>query len=182
MSDSVKLDGNISPIYQTASPLRFSDTAVAILVATADVISITFASVVSSLLYNLFANGSLLFADEYFGLGVVAAVLFVFVAKSWGLYGFSTLLGFDHRFGRLAVSWLLVVLLLVLFLFLLKIGAEFSRGTVLLYGVLGPVFVIGARAVSARYLRAAFDRGATVGRRAVVIGAREQLATLTSLD
>jgi len=119
MSDSVKFNGKISPIYQTASPLRFSDHAVSFLVATLDVISITFASVVASVSYNLFANHSLAFADQYFGLGVVAAVLFVFVAKSWGLYGFSTLLGFDHRFGRLVVSWLLVILLLVLFLFLL---------------------------------------------------------------
>jgi Undecaprenyl-phosphate glucose phosphotransferase len=80
------------------------------------------------------------------------------------------------------LSWLLVILLLVLFLFLLKIGARFSRGTVLVYGALGPIFLTASRAFSARCLRAALARGSTLGRRAVVIGDQEPLAMLTRLE
>jgi undecaprenyl-phosphate galactose phosphotransferase/putative colanic acid biosynthesis UDP-glucose lipid carrier transferase len=182
MSDGIKPNERIDRSYPGSYPLRFSDDAVGFLVAAIDAISIASAGVAASVAYNLFAGGNVDKFDAFLGLGTVAAILYVFVAKAWGLYGFSILLGYDQRWSRLVLSWLLVILLLVLFLFLLKIGAAFSRGTVLLYGVLGPVFLIATRAITARYLRAAFERGTTVGRRAVVIGDRDQLAALTRLD
>ncbi len=187
MSDDIKVHEKICPLYRGVFPLRFSDDAIGVLFAAIDAVSITAASLVSSLAYYAFAyseaaGGIPVQTDVFFGLGIVAATLYLFVAKSWGLYGFAILVGVNRPWGRLVASWIQVVLLLVLFLFLLKIGAFFSRGTMLVYAVLAPVFVVGARAVSARYLRAAFERGATVGRRAVVIGDRDQLGALTSLD
>jgi Undecaprenyl-phosphate glucose phosphotransferase len=187
MSDGIKLHEKIGPLYRSVFPLRFSDGAIGVLFAAVDAVSITAASLVSSLVYYEFAyneaaDGVPGQTDVFFGLGIVAAILYLFVAKSWGLYGFAILVGFDRPWGRLVASWILVVLLLVLFMFLLKIGASFSRGTMLVYAVSAPVFVIGARTIAARYLRTAFERGAPVGRRAVVIGDRDQLAALTSLD
>ena len=130
MSDGIKLHEKIGPLYRGVFPLRFSDDAIGVLFAVIDAVSITAASLVSSLLYNAFAyseaaGGVPVQTDVFFGIGIVAAILYLFVAKSWGLYGFAILVGFNRPWGRLVASWILVVLLLVLFLFLLKIGAFF---------------------------------------------------------
>ena len=182
MSDHVRLDETIAAAYPRRNRIPLSDTALGLIACTLDTVAITAASVLASIAYNVIADGASAHLDAYFGLGIVAAILFTFVANSSGLYRFSSLIGFAQSWSGVVLSWLLVVLLLVLILFLLKIGAEFSRGTMLLYGVLGPIVLVSSRAIMARYLRAALHAGAAVGRRAVVIGDRVQLAALTRME
>jgi Undecaprenyl-phosphate glucose phosphotransferase len=181
MSEGIKLHGDLSPATQAAVPLRLSETTIGALIGILDAVLITTAAVLLSFLYEFTAGGEVA-ADRYFGLGVIVAILFMIVAKPSGLYTFSALLGFERTWSRIVLVWLLVIMIFVLFLFLLKIGAEFSRGTVLLFSIFGPVFLIGGRSISASYLRAAFARGATIGRRAIVIGEGELLARMTGLD
>jgi Undecaprenyl-phosphate glucose phosphotransferase len=181
MSDGVKLDEPIDRISSGRRATRLSEDAIGLLVAAIDAMSITSASILATGTYVLLAGNSPPNTDAHLGLGIVAAILFAFVAKSTGLYQFAALLGLEQCWGRVVASWLLVVLLLVLFLFLLKIGTQFSRGTVLLFAFFGPACLIAARIASTRYLRGAFER-ARGGRRAVVIGDRDQMSAMTRTE
>jgi undecaprenyl-phosphate galactose phosphotransferase/putative colanic acid biosynthesis UDP-glucose lipid carrier transferase len=117
--------------------------------------------------------------DDIAGVGLIAAILYVFIARSFGLYKTSCLLGLDRRWRRIASGWLLVMLLLTLFLFLLKIGASFSRGTMVSFGLLGLAALLGVRATTARLLAHASETGILIGRRAIVLGESDELARLT---
>jgi len=181
MSDGVKFDESIDPIVSGQAAVRLSEDVVGSIAAAIDAIAITVASILASGTYILFGASGLPNADAHLRLGIVAAILFAFVAKSVGLYRFAALLGLERGWGRVVAGWLLVVLLLVLFLFLLKIGTQFSRGTVVLFALFGPACLLTARAALARYLRGAFER-ARVGRRAVVIGDRDQMSAMTGIE
>jgi Undecaprenyl-phosphate glucose phosphotransferase len=127
--------------------------------------------------YNVFYN-----VEGFVGIGVVGAVLHLFIAKSQGLYEIPVLAGLDRRWTRLVCGWLLVVLLLTLFIFLLKVGSGVSRGSVVTFGFVGCLALITGRSAFQRPLRQAVDRGQLAGRRAVLLGSAEELARLRPSD
>lgn len=139
-------------------------------------------SVGGGVLYHAAYYGTFHSIDGFFGIGLVGAVLHMFIAKSQGLYEVPVLAGLDRRWSRLVLGWLLVVLLLTLFMFLLKIGAGVSRGSMVGFGMIGCLALIGARAVLQRPLRRAIDSGLLAGRRAVLLGSADELARLRAPD
>jgi undecaprenyl-phosphate galactose phosphotransferase/putative colanic acid biosynthesis UDP-glucose lipid carrier transferase len=66
-----------------------------------------------------------------------------------------------------------------LFLFLVKSGADFSRGTVIIFGLLGFVLLVGSHVwISAAFSRA-LARGAVAGDPAITIGDRDAMLGLS---
>jgi undecaprenyl-phosphate galactose phosphotransferase/putative colanic acid biosynthesis UDP-glucose lipid carrier transferase len=149
------------------------------IVAAAELLGIMVAALAAGWAYDLLLYGKARGLDDIAGVGLIAAILYVFIARSFGLYKTSCLLGLDRRWRRIASGWLLVMLLLTLFLFLLKIGASFSRGTMVSFGLLGLAALLGVRTTTARLLAHASETGILIGRRAIVLGESDELARLT---
>ena len=139
-------------------------------------------SICSGIAYHLFHYSVFFGIDGFLGIGVLGAVLYMFVAKSLGLYGAPVLAGLDRRWSRLLCGWLLVVLLLTLFIFLLKVGSGVSRGSLISFGMAGGIALVTGRAVLQAPLRRAIDSGLLATRRAVLVGASDELSRLRHSD
>lgn len=140
------------------------------------------ASVSGGILYHLAYYEVFPNIDGFIGIGIFGAVLHMFIGKSQGLYDAPVLAGLDRRWSRLVCGWLLVVLLLTLFMFLLKVGAGVSRGSMILFGLIGCAALVAGRAAFQEPLRKAIDKGLLAMRRAVVMGSPDELSRLRPSD
>ena len=78
-------------------------------------------------------------------------------------------------------QWSLVSLLLALLAFLMKSGAVFSRGSVICFGSLALLSLLVCRRLK-RLVSAAVTDGQVQGRRAIVLGTRDELGALAAED
>lgn len=140
---------------------------------------IIFSSVAGGGLYQIVANGEFRSADQLLGAGLIAALLYVLIGQSSGFYDLRV--AFSKRrgdAGRIVMQWGLVSLLLTLLAFLMKSGAVFSRGSIICFGSLALLLLLVCRQFSKRLVVNAVADGQVQGRRAIVLGTREELAAL----
>ncbi|WP_283814452.1 undecaprenyl-phosphate glucose phosphotransferase [Bradyrhizobium commune] len=147
--------------------------------ASFDAAAIMFASVVGTGLYQIVANGDLSHLEPFLGVGPVAALLYVLIGSSTGLYNLRAALAKNRRdLGRIFAQWSLVSLLMTLLAFLMKSGAVYSRGSVVCFGLLAPVLLVGCRRLARRLVSDVVADGQVRGRRAILLGTNEELASL----
>jgi undecaprenyl-phosphate galactose phosphotransferase/putative colanic acid biosynthesis UDP-glucose lipid carrier transferase len=182
MADSVELDGPVDHLTLRDRRFRLSYDAAEPLVAAGEIFIIILASVAAGGAYHAYAYDRPGNVDVFAGIGIIAALLYVSIAKLWGSYQLATLVAADRCGRRLVSMWLVVMLSLALILFLLKIGSDFSRGTMIAFAVFGLASLLTFRGAVAHYLRAALASQTLAGRRAIVIGERKELAFLRSDD
>ena len=80
----------------------------------------------------------------YVAAGNIVAALFVLGATSRGNYSPSAIVSARRQVRSVTLFWSLAFLSLALFLFLAKSGTDFSRGTIVVFGVLGFVLLLGS--------------------------------------
>ncbi|MCK1396167.1 undecaprenyl-phosphate glucose phosphotransferase [Bradyrhizobium sp. 1] len=136
------------------------------------------ASLLGGGLYQMFVMGDFKNADQLLGAGMTAALLYVLIGQSSGFYDLRTAFSKRKDFGRIFGQWALVSLLLTLLAFLLKAGASFSRGSIICFGLLALSLLLLFRRISKRFVASAVAEGQVQGRRAIVLGTRNELATL----
>src|SRR5262245_24844111 len=101
-----------------------------------DVATITAASLCASAIYR--ADGVLpVDLGQALGSAALVSAIFILFLKSQGLYRPAELLMFRRQMQMVSISWAGVFLLLAGIVFALKIGAELSRGSNLLFAGLG---------------------------------------------
>ena len=81
---------------------------------------------------------------SYLAAGNIVAAIFVFGGTSRGNYSPSALVSARRQVRSVTVFWSLAFLSLALFLFLAKSGPDFSRGTIIIFGLLGFVLLLGS--------------------------------------
>ena len=81
------------------------------------------------------------------GLAAVVAALFVPLIKSGGLYTPSELLNLKSQIGQILVRWVGVLVFLAAAAFTMKAGANFSRGSTILFAVFGLIALIIERVI-----------------------------------
>jgi Undecaprenyl-phosphate glucose phosphotransferase len=166
--------------FDWVSPrIKVPYSALQYLLAVFDATLIIFASVVGGSLYQLFANGDLNHVEELLGAGIIAALLYVLIGHSSGFYDLHV--AFSKRrkdAGRIFALWTLVSLLLAWLAFLMKSGAVFSRGSIICFGSLALVLLLVCRRFSRHLVASAMTDGQVQGRRAILLGTREELASL----
>src|SRR4029079_19392262 len=111
--------------------------------------------------------------------GNIVAALFVFGAASRGIYSPSALASPRRQVQSVILFWSLAFLSLALFLFLAKSGADFSRGTVIIFGVSGLAALLGAHLWISATFKNALARGTIAGDRAITIGDRDAVMALS---
>lgn len=140
---------------------------------------IIFSSIVGGGLYQIVANGEFKNADQLLGAGIIAALLYVLIGQSSGFYDLRVAFSKRRRdAGRIIMQWSLVSLLLTLLAFLMKSGAVFSRGSIICFGSLALLLLLVCRQFAKRTVMNAVAEGQVQGRRAIVLGTREELAAL----
>lgn len=159
--------------------LKIPYSALQHLLALVDGFLIIFSSIVGGGLYQIVANGEFKNADQLLGAGIIAALLYVLIGQSSGFYDLRVAFSKRRRdVGRIVMQWSLVSLLLTLLVFLMKSGAVFSRGSIICFGSLALLLLLTCRRFSKRVIVNAVAEGQVQGRRAIVLGTREELAAL----
>lgn len=167
----------------SASPaglnIKIPYSALQYLLALVDASLIIFASVVGGGLYQILAIGDFWNIDQLLGAGIIAALLYVLTGQAGGFYDLRVAFSKRQRdAGRIVAQWSIVSLSLTLLVFLMKTSAVFSRGSIVCFGLLALVLLLACRRFAKDQVASAVADGQVQGRRAIVIGTREELAAL----
>ncbi len=113
-----------------------------------DLATIVLASVFSCLLYHLFQEeGAPLDVGKALGSAILVSALFISLMKIRGMYRPAELLVLRNQVRAICLTWMSVFLLLAGTVFALKIGAEISRVTSMLFAMFGLLALIVHRRV-----------------------------------
>ncbi|RAI42230.1 undecaprenyl-phosphate glucose phosphotransferase [Rhodoplanes roseus] len=171
---------SVAPPHRARGGLPYS--IISTLFALVDSAIIVGSGVAAGAAYQLAFTGSPQDIEVYAGLGLVACVTYALGGYHLGIYRLHHLLQRHRDYTRVLTSWCFAVLALTVVLFLFKVGAEVSRGSVLGLALLGGVSLIGWRRTATRGLHSAVVGGVIRGRRALLIGTPDELARLTRRD
>jgi undecaprenyl-phosphate galactose phosphotransferase/putative colanic acid biosynthesis UDP-glucose lipid carrier transferase len=139
------------------------------LVAICDYVLIVIACVAAGFGYHYLILSQITQLGPYLGLGSIAAIIFVILSLSNGLYRPTTLSRFPTQMKGVLLNWIVVIFVLSLMFFLLKVGESRSRGALTLFGIVGVVTLFSSRWIVASILSNALARGAG-GYPAIIIG------------
>jgi undecaprenyl-phosphate galactose phosphotransferase/putative colanic acid biosynthesis UDP-glucose lipid carrier transferase len=129
--------------------------------------------------HALVLGGAIPHLMPYLAAGNLVAAIFTFGFASRGHYGPSAITSVRRQIKPIVFFWSLAFLSLALFLFLAKSGADFSRGTVIIFGLTGFVFLIGSHVWISATFKDALARGEVGGDRAITIGDRDAILALS---
>jgi undecaprenyl-phosphate galactose phosphotransferase/putative colanic acid biosynthesis UDP-glucose lipid carrier transferase len=114
--------------------------------------------------------------------GSLASLVFILRMNGKGYYGLQESAKPQLELREILVCWFTTGLLLALIAFLLKIGAAYSRGAFVIFYILAPVALLGARKATKLALAEAIAHGAIGRDDSVLIGDLNEMATLQSSD
>ena len=115
-------------------------------------------------------------------LGCYSGLLFVLWANALGLYRPKAVLSASAQIRGVVIAWGAVLLFVTSILFLLKTGANYSRGATICFGFASLGILLVSRAFTGANLRRALATGALPGQRAIVIGDPEELTALSARE
>jgi undecaprenyl-phosphate galactose phosphotransferase/putative colanic acid biosynthesis UDP-glucose lipid carrier transferase len=122
------------------------------LAAGLDLAVITLSSVAADSAYHYFVLGSRVDLAALLGIGTNSGLLFGLISTSRGHYQTRELLSAKKKADGIVSSWISVLLIMTALLFLLKVGSDYSRGSMLVFGLLALPLLLGARALVLRNL------------------------------
>ena len=157
---------------------QISRSVIAPAVAVGDVAIVVFGSLLAQLSYTLVTASRVPALGDAAEIGLVGAAYFLLLARTLRLYQIEALTNPQSCSARIAGAGLLTVVMVVFTLFLLKVGAAYSRGAVIVFCGLTPVGVALERLMLGGFLHWALNSGAVRGRAAVVIGEVNELDCL----
>lgn len=163
--------------------IKIPYSALQYVLALVDASLIILSSVVGGGLYQVVTTGDFRNIDQLLGAGLIAALLYVLIGQAGGFYDLRVAFAKRQRdAGRIIAQWSLVSLQLTLLAFLMKVGAAFSRGSIICFGLLALLLLLLSRRISKRFVATAVLEGQVQGRRAILLGTRNELATLDVED
>jgi len=160
---------------------HFSQRHISVFTAVSDLVLIFAASVVAGVFYHLFFLASDTDLHAYAAVGGYSSFIFVLLFNSLGLYRPNALLSAATQIRGIFIAWGVVLLFLTSVFFLLKIGANHSRGATISFGFVGLVLILASHARIGFDLRRAIASGTLAGPRVIVIGEPEELAANSAL-
>jgi Undecaprenyl-phosphate glucose phosphotransferase len=162
--------------------LQIPCAAIGAVFAAADGITIILASLLGAGGYQLFTSGTPWNLNFHVGAGATAALLYLLIGRSSGFYQVADMFSVRRNTSAILWQWFQTSLLLALLAFLFRIGVQFSRGSIVCFGVLAAVLLFASRNLMKAALALAVRKGRVQGRRVVVVGLRDELATIGQAD
>ena len=147
-----------------------------------DALVILLSCLVSGVGYHLLIAG---YAPEILPLcavGSLASVIYTLRMNGGGCYELQGATKPRLEVREILACWLTTGLLLALIAFLLKISADYSRGALVVFYLLSPVALLGARKAVKTGMARAVARGAIGERDIVLVGEVNEMAALKSDD
>ncbi|WP_316193677.1 undecaprenyl-phosphate glucose phosphotransferase [Bradyrhizobium sp. SZCCHNRI1029] len=135
----------------------------------ADIATITMSSVLSGFLYHLQDAAGANDVSKSLGLAILVSALFVSLMKIRGMYRPAELLILPRQIRAACLTWVTAFLVLAGALFALKIGSEFSRGSSIVFAMLGLAALILHRRTTAYLLAKGLAERRFSGRNIVLI-------------
>lgn len=160
------------------SRLRFPHAMAGYFCAGLDFLVIIVSSILGCSIYQAFSGLVVSNFDAFALSGSVAAILYLWMAHAAGFYQFGSVVSSHAVYRKIINRWLVVGLLLALLAFLLKVGAIFSRGSIVTFVALTATLLLVARWAVTRAIKVVVSEGLLAGRRAVLVGSRDELAAL----
>jgi Undecaprenyl-phosphate glucose phosphotransferase len=165
-----------------SQPLRFPCAAIAPIFAFVDAVSIVLASLVGAGGYQFLISGTTWNLDFHIGAGITAALLYLLIGRSSGFYQVADMFSSRRETSQILWQWFLTSLLLALLAFLFKIGIEFSRVSIIGFGILALPLLFTSRNLMKAALTSAVSQNRVQGRRVIVVGLRDEFAALRETD
>ncbi|RTL50702.1 MAG: undecaprenyl-phosphate glucose phosphotransferase [Bradyrhizobiaceae bacterium] len=134
------------------------------------------ASLIGGAGYQLAVNASFGNLSALLGAGLIGSLLYVLIAHSIGFYSSPSLLSRKNDLRQVVAVWSLVSLLLAFLAFLFKVGADFSRGSLLCFAGLALLLVSVSRISVKKMITAAAADQKMRGRRAILLGSVDELS------
>jgi undecaprenyl-phosphate galactose phosphotransferase/putative colanic acid biosynthesis UDP-glucose lipid carrier transferase len=132
--------------------------------------------------YQLLILGTAWNLDLHIGAGIVAALLYLLIGKSFGFYQVADILSSRRKTLQILRQWFLTCLSLALLAFLFKIGIEFSRVAIIGFATLALPLLFASRDLMKTAVTSAVTRNRVRGRRVIVVGLRDEFAALRETD
>ena len=129
--------------------------------------------------HSVILHGDIPNLMPYLAAGNLVAALFVFGATSQGIYSPRAIVSVRLQVRSVIFFWSLAFLSLALLLFLAKSGAALSRGTIIIFGVAGLALLLGTHIWISVSLKSALAWGAIASDRAVILGDRDAVLSLS---
>ena len=164
------------------SRVRLSYQALPAIAVAFDLALVVSASVLGQRCYQYFAFGAFGPRDDLISLGLISASLFCLLARVASLYRLPVLLAPLRYQARVVATLAVSQLAVICILFLLKDGAEYSRGAMIVFTAFAAGLLPFGRLVVAAASRAGARRGVFAGRRVVALGDPAELARLGEAD
>ena len=175
MASSVAVSG-VGEAFRPERKWPISYDSVELITVVADACMILAASIFAGVIYHYRAFGTPGDIIQYLGSATVVAALFISLMKSRGMYRPKELLVLRTQIRTICLLWVAVFFLLAGTVFALKVGTELSRGTCLLFAVIGLSTLIVHRILWRSLLAKGVIRRRFSGRRVVLITDHRQSA------
>ena len=147
-----------------------------------DAIGLGLAGFAGNIVYHLLLSGQVDPLDGSPRLRFLGATIYCLLAKTQGLYQLQSIINCGAQASRIARIFAVSVLMLTCLLFLLKIGADYSRGGVVVFAVFGLCTLLLGRRALGGVLELAAERGLMQGRPVVTVGDRVEMERLSCSD
>ena len=131
-------------------------------------------------LYHFLVLSEIVDFGTYVGIGNASALLFLLLSQ--GLYRTTSLISLRAQLRGILFNWTIVLFTLLLLLFLLKAGANHSRGALTIFSLLSLGSLVSSRFVICNRMGEALERGTLAGYPAIIIGEAECLKNLSRLE
>jgi Undecaprenyl-phosphate glucose phosphotransferase len=159
--------------------ISISYDALAPLLILADIVIIVFASVVGGGVYQRVTGIPAQDLEVLLGIGLLSSLAYSLCARYVELYRLQLLIYGRRQYFRVAACIGFAILLLTVILFLLKVGSQVSRGSVVCFAATAVPLLIAWRVTLKAKLRKALAAGLIKGRRALLIVHDTEIAGLT---
>ena len=147
-------------------PLRYSS--IPAFVCAFDVFLILTTAVLAGNAYSSVQNSDI-DLSRYIVTAAIIAAIFVPLLYNRGLYTPVALVNFSSQFRNILGLWTVAFLAFASIAFALKVGSDFSRGAVLLFGIVGLMAILLHHAVWRTIIEPALEIGALRGRRSILL-------------
>jgi Undecaprenyl-phosphate glucose phosphotransferase len=152
------------------------------LLSTADALIILLVSLFGAFFYHWVTGTPVPDLTAYGALGLIASFIHIVRLSGTGYYDFERAAKPDVEITEVVICWFTTTLLLAFFAFLFKIGIDFSRGAFLTFMAVAPVGLLVGRKIEKHWLQIAVARGAIGRRNTVLVGDRDEIASLEGQD
>jgi Undecaprenyl-phosphate glucose phosphotransferase len=159
----------------------FSSGVIPYILPALDVFIILLSCLASGISYHLMIGERLEVAPQC-AVGFLASLIYILRMNGSGYYELQESAKSRVEISEILVCWFTTGLFLALIAFLLKISATYSRGAFIIFYVLAPMALLGARKVTKAALAQAVARGVIGRRDTILIGDFNEMAALKGGD